>query len=87
MKRIDAPFSDQQVENLNRFQKFGMFHGFTCGKEHGDPRTLVATNAGWVCSHDGCDYTQKWAHASMADFTKDEEDRLRSIYANRGARV
>lgn len=87
MKRVDAPFTDQQVENLNRIQKFGMFHGFTCGKEHGDPRMLVATKAGWVCPHEGCDYTQTWAHASMAEFTQAEEDRLRTLYMDRGVKV
>ena len=85
--RVDAPFSDEQVENLNRIQKFGMFHGFTCGKEHGDPRLLTATRLGWVCQHEGCTYTQTWAHKSMTEFTKDEEDRLRALYTGRGFKV
>ena len=75
---VRAPFTPEQVEALNRFQKYGMFHSFTCGKdrmdeahtayqeEHGgDYGELVATEAGWVCPVPGCGYTQGWAHAFM----------------------
>lgn len=87
MNRVEAPFDDQQVENLNRYQQFGLFHGFTCGRDHDDPRHLVATPAGWVCPKEGCEYTQTWAHEGMAKFTRAEEERLRSSFAKQGFKV
>lgn len=87
MNRVDAPFTDEQVENLNRIQNFGMFHGFTCGNDHDDPRRLVATRAGWVCINEGCNYTQTWAHQFMAEFTQAEEDKQRETYTARGLKV
>lgn len=78
MSKITAPFTPEQVEQLNRFQQLEYMHPFTCGtkekhKAHPALRTpvvepdcnLVATEAGWVCPC--CDYTQNWAHAFMAD--------------------
>lgn len=68
MPEIRAPFTDDQVETLNRFQVGGWFHPFTCGRraEHPDNEgVLVASNDGWHCPV--CDYTQDWAHWFMAD--------------------
>ena len=65
-KLIHAPFTDPQVEQLNRYQQSGRMHPFTCGGEHEQHVTLTATTAGWVCP-EGCGYTQDWAHAFMAD--------------------
>jgi ssDNA-binding Zn-finger/Zn-ribbon topoisomerase 1 len=67
MKRIDAPWTDAQVEALNLFQMADYFHPFTCPHDHGDQqdRVLRATPAGWVCPH--CDYTQTWAHDFMLE--------------------
>lgn len=69
---IRAPWTPEQVEALNLFQRDGLMHPFTCRNrphpEHwGD--VLVATAAGWECPtpDDVCDYTQTWAHAFMAD--------------------
>lgn len=64
---IRAPWTDDQVEALNKFQKSRKFHPFTCGNRHGHPYeeeygdhgVLRATNSGWVCPF--CDYTQNWA--------------------------
>lgn len=81
---ITAPFTPEQVESLNRFQRSGEFHPFTCGgnrsdeahvayaKEHGDPDygLLVATPDGWVCPV--CDYKQGWAHDFMAGLRREE---------------
>lgn len=69
-----APFTDAQVEQLNRYQGSGVMHEFTCGRPHPAHVTLVATNDGWVCPDPTCGYTQNWAHAFMAD--KDRLDDL-----------
>jgi hypothetical protein len=68
---IKAPFTPDQVEALNRYQKIAHFHPFTCGsgnrtdEKHLDGEgVLVATPDGWKCPY--CDYTQDWAHAVMA---------------------
>lgn len=71
---VTAPFTDEQVDALNYYQRSGIFHPFTCphrsepGHDPNNPidlGALVATPDGWVC--EGCDYTQNWAHAEMAD--------------------
>ena len=67
MEQIKAPFTDEQVKNLNEFQHCG-FHEFTCGGA-GHPidtdNVLIATNNGWHCPN--CEYTQDWAHDAMCD--------------------
>jgi hypothetical protein len=65
---IKAPWTDEQVKNLNDWQTAGIVHPFTCGgkRDGKDCRAdLVATKDGWVCP-EKCGYTQDWAHAMMA---------------------
>ena len=68
---IRAPWTQEQVDRLNEYQRAGAFHPFTCPREHSCSERLygavelVATVDGWVCPKD-CDYTQDWAHAMMA---------------------
>lgn len=62
---IYAPWTEAQVSALNRFQKSGVMHSFTC-RAHTSV-DLTATGAGWVCGVEGCDTLQQWAHAFMAD--------------------
>lgn len=69
---IKAPFTDEQVNNLNRYQKLGFIHEFTCGNEHEGDNTLIATKDGWICPT--CDYTQNWCHDFMLDVDKIEEN-------------
>ena len=59
---IKAPWTDEQVKNLNDYQGAGVFHPFTCGGTN-CREDLVATPTGWVCPK--CDYTQNWAHDFM----------------------
>lgn len=59
-------FTQEQVDKLNKYQKSGKFHPYTCGgnrtdEDHLDGEgILVATKYGWICPY--CDYKQKWAH-------------------------
>lgn len=72
---VYAPFTDAQVEQLNRFQHSERTPEFTCGRRDEHPQNegvLVATNAGWHCP--ACDYTQGWAYGFMA--SKGVLDRL-----------
>jgi hypothetical protein len=64
---IRAPFTPEQIEALNAWQRNGQVHPYTCGNaqcraehHHVDGSVLVATTTGWVCEH--CGYTQEWAH-------------------------
>jgi hypothetical protein len=59
----NAPWTDEQVANLNRWQQAGYVHEWTCPNDHPGSRTLVADNDGWWCV--GCGYTQNWAHPNM----------------------
>lgn len=72
---IYAPFTPEQVRNLNVYQRSGVFHPFTCGnrKDHPweeiDKGCLVATTHGWICPicWDGTTSDlQNWAHSFMA---------------------
>lgn len=79
MTKIEPPWSVQQVAALNRWQHCGWVHPFTCGSDNRmdtahkayalalntDEGALIATPNGWFCP--ACSYTQKWAHAFMAE--------------------
>lgn len=60
-----APWTAEQVEALNEFQRLGYMHEFTCPNNHQSDRVLVAHPHGWQCP--SCDYVQDWAHDFMAD--------------------
>jgi hypothetical protein len=62
-KITKAPFTDEQIKNLNEYQKLDIVHKFTCGNDHNGERTLIATDSGWVCPT--CDYKQDWCHTFM----------------------
>ncbi len=62
--RIQAPFSLEQVNNLNAYQAVGQGHPFTCGGE-GCREILIAGRPGWTCLK--CSYEQKWAWEWMAN--------------------
>lgn len=69
---IYVPWDMQTVRNLNRFQSLSFVHPFTCGNDQhsGQNPKLVAGPNGWCCPDprdEGCEYTQSWAHAFMAD--------------------
>lgn len=63
-----APWTEQQVANLNAWQARPDVHPFTCPGDKPDceaHRDLIATPAGWVCQ---CGrFTQHWAHDFMSD--------------------
>jgi hypothetical protein len=62
---VEAPWTDEQVENLNRWQRAGHVHEFTCPNDHPASRVLVARKDGWYCP--GCVYTQTWALDCMVE--------------------
>ena len=58
-----APWSQEEVDALNAYQKEGSFHPYTCPgnfPDCKDHRELIATEDGWVCA---CGkYKQDWSH-------------------------
>ena len=65
-EKIFAPFTDEQIELLNRYQKNVAVHPYTCGsgnrkdEKHLDGEgVLVAVREGLKCLF--CDYRQDWA--------------------------
>jgi hypothetical protein len=72
---IHAPFTEEQVKNINEYQVDGMMHPFTCPCDHDDfvdgevaaDHLLIATKENLYCSD--CDYQQYWVHDFMADGT------------------
>lgn len=69
--RIFAPFTPEQVQALNVWQRLGHTHEYTCGVCRS---TLIAETAGWRCETPGCTHTQDWAHTFAADQTKHPAD-------------
>jgi hypothetical protein len=68
-EQIKAPWTQEQVESLNEYQRSGVMHPFTCGHCR---RTLTATEAGWICREcalHGREYKQDWCWNWMADGT------------------
>lgn len=66
-----APFTDDQVESLNGYQKSGVFHPFTGRNDlapDGQDDVLVATTDGWISELDET-YRQNWAWSWMADWS------------------
>jgi hypothetical protein len=57
---IEAPWTDEQVEALNRWQAAGHVHEYTCPNNHAGSRVLVAKNDGWHCP--SCVYKQTFAY-------------------------
>lgn len=62
---IRVPWSTEQVEQLNRYQRLEGVHPYTCGSRH--ERRLLATPEGWRCPTRDCEYRQEWALESTAD--------------------
>jgi hypothetical protein len=69
MSFIQAPWTDEEVAALNRWQELGYAHPFTCSESDSHPLNggyedrLVAENDGWHCPT--CGHTQNWAHDFM----------------------
>lgn len=73
--KIEAPFTPEQVTNINNWQFAGVVHPFTCmspdiakceRRNEISQGILIAHAQGFVCP---CgEYTQTWCHDYMADF-------------------
>ena len=67
--RVDAPWTQAQVDCLNAYQRSGVGHPFTGERGPGGEETiLIATQAGWVEVTDG-PVVQTWAHRFMAEWS------------------
>jgi hypothetical protein len=78
---VKAPWTPEQVDALNGWQRITLVHPFTCGGLNDTCRwNLTATPGGWICER--CDYTQDWAHSFMTDpaVIARYEDVLRQMY-------
>lgn len=83
MERVSPPYSPEQIESINGFQKSGYWHPFTCAnREHGGDDVLVATPDGMECPT--CGYTQDWVHGFMADGSwKELQGRVEAMILDR----
>ena len=86
-----APWTDEEVTQLNAYQRDGRFHPYTCGSGNrsddfhkaaavnyglGDLGQLHATIQGWICPG-GCAYTQNWADFSFLTVVESYPQHLR----------
>lgn len=59
-------WTDEQVRNINEFQRSGAMHPFTCSCPHPERNyRLIAHPDGLRCDH--CGHHQTWVHPFMAD--------------------
>jgi hypothetical protein len=64
--RVEAPFSQEQVDHINEFQRTGFMHPFTCPHCSGcSDRDLIASEN--ELRYPNCDYRQTWVHDFMAN--------------------
>lgn len=66
MSQLEAPWTDEQVKNLNVYQKSGKMHPFTGHLDDGSKVDLIATKDGWV-KIEGGSVCQTWAYDWMAN--------------------
>jgi hypothetical protein len=62
MSKITAPFTAQQIDALNTWQRWGATRPFTCPKHQA---TFQALAEGWRCPIGGCTHSQDWAYEFM----------------------
>jgi hypothetical protein len=60
MPNIDQPFTQEQVESFNAYQRNSGQHPYTCGIES-IHKPLIASTDGLRCVD--CEYYQSWAHS------------------------
>lgn len=60
---VNAPFTDQQVMNINNHQKCSYLHPLTC--TCGDHISLEVTKDGLVCPN--CGKVQTWVYKMIAN--------------------
>ena len=65
-----TPWTQAQVDALNKEQQRQDRHPYTCGN-NSRHRVLVATIDGWICQD--CDYKQNWAHGLLPAVPPDDE--------------
>ena len=65
-RRIDTPWTDNQVASLDAYQKAGYVHPFTYGDGE-EKIDLTATRDGWVTKKGG-PVVQTWAHEFMTNW-------------------
>ena len=63
MSHLDAPWTPDEVDAINRWQKKPAVHEFTCDQGH--HVALIAETCKLTCPHPGCLYTQTWVHDFM----------------------
>ena len=69
---IKAPWTQDQVDSLNAYQKSELHHEYTCDKHH----VLVAHENGWICP--SCTYQQNWCHDWSANWQWKQDNPLTS---------
>jgi hypothetical protein len=75
---LRVPFSPGEVAALNRWQRIGWVHPYTCPNrddgQHASDAVLMATVRGWICPY--CSHTQDWAAEYMVTYPEPPESIL-----------
>ena len=67
LEQSNAPWTNDEVDSLNEYQKAGYVHPFTYGDIE-EKVDLIATNEGWVVKPGG-PIVQTWAHKFMTNWS------------------
>lgn len=65
IKTVQAPFTTEQIDKINKFQNLSWFDVFVCQYNKCDKQLLVAKLEGLYCKN--CTYTQYWVYEYMLE--------------------
>lgn len=66
-RKIEAPWTEEQVASLREIQAWPFVHPFTGTNRRGEKVVLIPTKDGWIAEPGG-PIVQTWAHESMLRF-------------------
>jgi hypothetical protein len=84
--KVDAPWTDKQIQSLNTYQHSGYGHPYTCPLAHSkvikNYQILVATREGWLCPTAlNSQPVQMWAWKDHTNWAwKKEQEKLLQKY-------
>jgi hypothetical protein len=70
MEKVYAPWTQDQIDSLNKYQESRAFHPFTGRNDlapDGEEDILIATTGGWNSQYDPS-YQQDWAWETMTNW-------------------
>jgi hypothetical protein len=77
-RRSEVPFTEEQIQNIIKYQSLGYYHPLTCGN---DSSILYPTIEGLRCPN--CNYIQKWVPFGIANTRHQDIDWVEHLLKNK----